>query len=235
MDWKSQFKVHDLSFRDTCIVLLVIAVNLFILMILFPSGPNPKAVSAALRANCGANQRQIYKHMCEVPGEEGFELPPEWTVADLIREAAGKYYQTRQPLSEKSAAEMRRHMEKEYLCRSVHYERKFPQLRRKRKEVVQQYLVFPVPASVVLDGSLQPPVPILMCPPGAHGEERGSMVLYSDGTTKPLTTEEAEKLVAEQSPVPIKEIYRNDTEENRVLEEADTALPASAQLKTEEK
>ena len=204
MDWKSQFKVHDLSFRDTCIVLLVIAVNLFILMILFPSGPNPKAVTAACRANCGANQRQIYKHMCEVLGEEGGELPPEWTVADLIREAAGKYYQTHQPSSEKSAAEMKRLMEKEYLCRSVHYERRFPQLRRKRKEVVQPYLVFPVPASVVFDESLQPPVPILMCPPGAHGEERGSMVLYSDGTTKPLTTEEAEKLVAEQSPFPLK-------------------------------
>lgn len=209
MDWKSQFKVHDLSFRDTCIVLLVIAVNLFILMILIPSGPNPKAVTAAYRANCGSNQRQIYKHMCEVPGEEGVELPPEWTVADLIREAAGKYYQTRQPLSEEAAAEMRRLMEKEHLCRSVHYERSFPQLRRKRKEVVQQYLVFPVPASVVFDESLQPPVPILMCPPGAHGEERGSMVLYSDGTVKPLNTGEAEKLVAEQSPVPLK-LQKND-------------------------
>lgn len=204
MDWKSQFKVHDLSFRDTCIVLLVIAVNLFILMILFPSGPNPKAVTAAYRANCAANQRQIYKLMGEVSGEEGFELPPEWTVADMIREAAKKYFQTYQPRQGESAAEMRRHMEKEYLCRSVHYERKFPQLRRKRKEVVQPYLVFPVPASAVLDGSLQPPVPILMCPPGAHGEERGSMVLYSDGTVKPLNTEEAEKLVAEQSPVPLK-------------------------------
>ena len=130
--------------------------------------------------------------MCEVPGEEGVELPPEWTVADLIQAAAGKYYQTHQPLSEKSAAEMKRLMEKEYLCRSVHYERKFPQLRRKRVEVTSQYLVFPAPASVVFDESLQPPVPILMCPPGAHGEERGSMVLYSDGTTKPLTPEEAE-------------------------------------------
>ncbi len=215
MDWKSQFKVHDLSFRDTCIVLLVIAVNLFILMILFPSGPNPKAVSAALRANCGANQRQIYKHMCEVLGEERFELPPDWTVADLIREAAGKYYQTRQPLSEKSAAEMRRLMEKEYLCRSVHYERRFPQLRRKRVEVTSQYLVFPAPASVVFDESLQPPVPILMCPPGAHGEERGSMILYSDGTTKPLTTEEAENLVSEYSPVPL-ELKPETTDESSV-------------------
>ena len=93
MDWKQQFKVHDLSFRDTCIILLVIAVCEVILL-LITSGPNPKAVSAAYRANCAANQRQIYKLMCEVSGEEGFELPPEWTVADLIREAAGKDFKT---------------------------------------------------------------------------------------------------------------------------------------------
>ena len=200
MDWKSQFKVHDLSFRDTCIVLLVITVNLFILM-LITSGPNPEAVSRAFSANCAANQRQIYELMTDVSGEEGFELPPDWTVADLIQAAAKKYLQAdllRLPSSIIQVAE------KDYLCRSVHYERKFPHLRRERREVVQQYLVFPVPASVALDELLQPPVPILMCPPGAHGDKRGSIVLYSDGSTKILTTEEAEKLVAEQSPVPLK-------------------------------
>ena len=202
MDWKSQFKVHDLSFRDTCIVLLVIAVNLFILM-LITSGPNTEAVSVAYRAKCGANQRQVYKLMCEFSGEEGVELPPDWTVADLIREAAGKDFQTHQPWPVESAAEMRHRLEKEYLCRSVHYERKFPYLRRQRVEVTSPYLVFPVPASVVFDDLLQEPVPILMCPPGAHGDKHGSMVLYSDGTTKPLTTEEAEKLAAEHSPVPL--------------------------------
>lgn len=203
MDWKSQFKVHDLSFRDTCIILLVIAFNLFILIQISFWRENPEAVSTAYRANCAANQRQIYKLMGEVSGEEGFELPPEWTVADLIQEAAGKDFQTHQPRPGESVAEMGRRLEKDYLCRSVHYERKFPYLRRERKEVVQPYLVFPVPASAVLDGSLQPPVPILMCPPGAHGGKRGSMVLYSDGSTKSLTAEEAEKLVAEQSPVPL--------------------------------
>ncbi len=202
MDWKSQFKVRDLSFRDTCIILLVIAVNMFILMILFPSGPNPEAVSVAYSANCAANQRQIYKLMGEVSGEEGFELPPEWAVADLIQEAARKDFQLNQPRPGESVAEMGRRLGKEYLCRSVHYERKFPYLRRMRKEVVQQYLVFPVPASAVLDGSLQPPVPILMCPPGAHGDKR-TPVLYSDGTVNRLTREDAEKLVAEQSPVPL--------------------------------
>ena len=201
MDWKSQFKVHDLSFRDTCIVLLVIAVNLFILM-LITSGPNPEAVSRAFSAKCAANQGQIYKLMTEVSGEEGVELPPDWTVADLIREAAGKDFQTHQPWPVESAAEMRHRLEKEYLCRSVHYERKFPYLRRQRVEVTSPYLVFPVPASVVFDESIQEPVPILMCPPGAH-REFGSNVLYSNGDVKTFTLEEAEKLVAEQSPVPL--------------------------------
>ena len=191
MDWKKQFKVHDLSFRDTCIVLLVIAVNLFILCLIF-SGPNPKAVSAAYRANCASNQRQIYKLMTEVSGEEGFELPPEWTVADLIREAVGKNLQTSRLLSEKM-----------FICRNVRYVRAFPYLRRERTEVDAPYLVFPVSASVVFDESLREPVPILMCPPGAHGDKHGSMVLYSDGSANSLTTEEAEKLAAEHSPVPL--------------------------------
>ena len=207
MDWKSQFKVRDLSFRDTCIILLVIAVNMFILM-LITSGPNPEAVSAAYRANCASNQGHIYKLMGEVTCEEGFELPPDWTVADLIQAAVRKDFQeqiqTVQPRTGESVAEMGHRLEKEFLCRSVHYERNFPYLRRKRTEVVRQYLVFPVSASAVLDGSLQPPVPILMCPPGAHGGKRGTPVLYSDGSVKSLTTEEAKKLVAEQSPIPLK-------------------------------
>ena len=185
MDWKQQFKVHDLSFRDTCIILLVIAVNLFILM-LITSGPNPKAVSAAFRAKCGSNQQQIYKLMCEFSGEEGFELPPDWTVADLIREAVRKDRQSPYP--------------QRFICRNVRYVRSFPYLKRQRVEVTSPYLVFPVPASVVFDKSLQEAIPILMCPPGAHGGS-GSMVLYSDGTVEKLTTEEAERLVAEQHPI----------------------------------
>ena len=192
MDWKQQFKVHDLSFRDTCIVLLVIAVNLYILM-LITSGPNPKAVSAAFRAKCGSNQQQIYKLMCEFSGEEGFELPPDWTVADLIREAVRKDRQSPYP--------------QRFICRNVRYVRSFPYLKRERTEVTSPYLVFPVPASVVFDQSLQQPVPILMCPPGAHGDKRGSMVLYSDGSTNCLTSEEAEKLVAEHSPVPLEIVF----------------------------
>jgi len=209
MDWKKQFKVHDLSFRDTCIILLVITVNLVILMFLLPSPPKRNV------SRCNSHQRWIYRIMSEVPDGEGVELPPDWTVADLIREAAGKDFQTHQPWPVESAAEMRHRLEKEYLCRSVHYERKFPYLRRQRVEVTSPYLVFPVPASVVFDESIQEPVPILMCRPGAHDGKYSSMVLYSDGTTKALTREEAEKLVAEQSPVPLEIDFEPPAEEEQ--------------------
>ena len=71
------------------------------------------------------------------------------------------------------------------------------------------YLAFPAPVSVLLNPAEQEPVPVLMCRPGNHGKY-GTPVLYSDGTIKSLTTEEAKKLVAEQSPVPLK-IRRPDS------------------------
>ena len=185
MDWKQQFKVHDLSFRDTCIILLVIAVCEVILMFIFPWQPDREAVSCIL---CGGKQRSIYGIMSEVPDGDGFELPPEWTVADLIREAVRKDRQSPHPTPEK-----------DFICRNVRDERVFL-VRCRRVEVNSPYLVFPVRASVVFDESLQEPVPILMCPPGAHGGS-GSKILYSDGTVEKLTTEEAERLVAEQHPI----------------------------------
>ena len=191
MDWKQQFKVHDLSCRETFIVLLVIAVCEVILLFLIPLWqPDRETVC---RAVCVGKQRSIYRIMSEVPDGDGFELPPEWTVADLIREAVRKDRQGARPLEEKY-----------YSCRNVRRVRvkTFPYLRRERAEVYRPYLVFPVPASVVFDDSLRQPVPILMCPPGAHGKY-GSSVLYSDGSTKKLTAEEAGKLVAEQSPIPL--------------------------------
>ena len=63
------------------------------------------------------------------------------------------------------------------------------------------FLAVLVPASILLNPE-QDPVPILMCRPGVHGKY-GTPVLYSDGTVQVLTTKEAEKLVAEQSPVPL--------------------------------
>ena len=197
MDWKKQFKVHDLSLRDTCVVLLVIAVNLLILIFSLDTGVPPERASAA---GCTHQEHRIYRIMREVPDGEGGELPPEWTVADLIREAVRKDRQGAYPLEEKY-----------YSCRNVRRVRvkSFPYLRRERAEVYRPYLVFPVPASVVFDDSLQPPLPIVMCPPGAH-RKFGTNVLYSNGDVKTLTLEEAEKLVAEQHPVPL-ELERPDS------------------------
>ena len=198
MDWKQQFRFHNLSFRDTCIVLLVIAVNLVILMFLLPSPPKRNV------SRCNSHQRCIYRIMSEVPDGEGVELPPDWTVADLIRDAVRKNRQTSHPLPESV-----------FICRNICYVRSFPYLKRTRTEVNSPYLVFPAPASVVFDESLPQPVPILMCQPGAHDGKHSSMVLYSDGTTKALTTEEAEKLVAEQSPVPLEIDFEPPAEEEQ--------------------
>ena len=188
MDWKQQFKFHDLSFRKTCIVLLVIAVCEVILLLFIPPWqPNSETVS---HFRCGRKQRWIYRIMSEVPDGDEFELPPEWTVADLIREAVRKDRQSPLPAPEK-----------DFICRNVRYEREYL-VRRRRVEVDAPYLVFSVPASVVFDKSLQEPVPILMCRPGVHGKY-GTPVLYSDGAVKILTTKEAEKLAAEQPPVPL--------------------------------
>ena len=195
MDWKQQFKFHDLSFRNTCIVLLLLVFNLFILTQISFQQTNPEAVSTAYCTQCASQQKAIYGIMCDISGEDdGFKQPSEWTVADLIREAVRKNHQSSHPLPESV-----------FICRNVRKVREhaFPYLRRQRVEVTSPYLVFPVSASVVFDESLQEPVPILMCRPGAHDGKYSSMVLYSDGTTKALTPEEAEKLVAEQSPVPL--------------------------------
>ena len=200
MDWKQQFKVHDLSFRKTIIILLVIAVCEVILMFLIPWQPDRETVS---RIICGGKQRSIYRIMSEVPDGDGFELPPEWTVADLIREAVRKDRQSPHLMEEK-----------DFICRNIRDERVFL-VRCRRVEVNSPYLVFPVSAAVVFDKSLQEPVPILMCPPGAHGGKRGSMVLYSDGSQKSLTAEEAEKLVAEQSPVPLELVFESEPGEDR--------------------
>lgn len=204
MDWKKQFTVRKLSFRDTCIVLLVIAFFEFIL-ICFDVGQFHVAPELASCAICNTHEHSIYRIMSAVPAGEEFEMPPEWTVADLILEAVRKDRQSASPLEEEF-----------FSCKNISNVRVRASLylKRERKEVVRPYLVFPVPASVVFDKSLQQPVPILMCPPGAHGKY-GSRVLYSDGSTKKLTAEEAEKLVAEQSPVPLKIEFEAKTEKQK--------------------
>jgi len=197
MDWKEQFKVRNLSFRDTCIVFLLIAVNLFFLFQIDFNRVNPDAVHCAI---CTSQQWHICKIMRDVPAGEDFELPPEWTVADLIQEAVRKDSKLSGPV-----------WEKEFFCRSKRYKHAF--LRCKPREVIQSYLVFPQPASVVFDKSLHPAVPILMCPPDA--DRAISFVLYSDGSQKKMAREEAEQLVAAQSPVPLKLDFETQPEEEQ--------------------
>ena len=105
--------------------------------------------------------------------EKGCELPPDRTIPVLLQEMH----------------ETRRMDWKSLSCPAPGFSYRDP------------FLAFPVPASILLNPA-QEPVPILMCRPGNH-REFGTPVLYSDGTVKTLTTKEAEKLVAEQHPVPL--------------------------------
>ena len=135
---------------------------------------------------------------------EPVEITPDMTVADLIREAV------RQGILSEG--------------------RNGAYLRCPRSG--EPYLVFSEPASVLL----QKPephkrIPIVMDPPHAHDESKLTMfvcqlfhmhstdyaftarVLYANGTIGTLSREEAEKLVAERSPVPITLVLKPETEE----------------------
>jgi len=195
MDGKGQSTNHSLGFRGICILLLAAAVCMLVVTLIDTGVPPP--MRSIIRSLVCHQDRlpTIYRMMRDVPGETS-DLPSEWTVADLIREAVRRDRQNPHPT---------------------------PESRFRCKAVEQPYLVFPVSASVVFDESLQPPVPILACPPGEHDKsphwfrkppkwatppghpwEYGTPVLYSDGSILFLSTEDAEKLVAEQHPVPLK-------------------------------
>ena len=120
---------------------------------------------------------------------ETVEITPDMTVADLLRETL------RQELLDESGL-------------------RCPQSK-------EPYLVFSEPASVLLqEPEPHKRIPIIMDPPDAHNEGKWTMficrlffsrsaeyaftarVLYADGGIRILSREEAEKLVAERSPVP---------------------------------
>jgi len=140
----------------------------------------PGPVAHDCRSQLKLGWKYLRYYIPEMEKDEAWTPPPDWTVQDLILE-------TDYPL---------------FMSCPVHF------LQENFGKKKQGYLVFPVSASVVFDESLQPSVPIVMDLPGAHGKF-GTNVLYSDGTVNPLTTEEAEKLVAEQSPVPLQPAYAN--------------------------
>jgi hypothetical protein len=124
---------------------------------------------------------------------EPVEITPDMTIADLIREAL------RQDILDGGPGG-------KYLCCT---------------RTGEPYLVFPVPASVVLqEPEPHKHIPIVMDPPHAHDESKsltfvcrlfygGSAkyisavrVLYADGGIETISNEDAEKLVAEHAPVP---------------------------------
>ena len=172
MGEKRQSTDHSIGFRELCTILLAGVVFTLILSLLISAWGSPlKApINSVL---CIRDQQPFIYKMMQGVGESS-ELPSEWTVADLLREAVRRDRQNPHPTPERC-----------FRCRAAK----------------QPYLVFPVSASVVFDESLPEPVPILMCPPGAH-RKYGTNVLYSNGDVKTLTLNEAEKLVREQSPVP---------------------------------
>ena len=112
------------------------------------------------------------------------------------------------------------------LVREMVQQREFLQEFLLCAETKEPYHVFPVPADLFfrhIDGRSATAnlLPVAMCRPDVHHmihagwcgwlKKYGVLVLYSDGTVKSLTMEEAEKLVAEQHPVPL-ELKRTEDE-----------------------
>ena len=175
--------------RNGCLAaFFVVPTLLFVVLMLLPPLGQPSEHSCAV--NCFSNLMQDWKilrwGLPDDNGDEAWTPPPDWTLVDLIQES--EKFDLPYPVFRG--------------CVHIRPQTWIDEIRDSRETERQHYLVFPVPASVVFDDSLQPPVPILMCPPGAH-REFGTNVLYSNGDVKTLTLEEAEKLVREQSPVPL--------------------------------
>jgi len=181
------------SWHGCLIAVLVIMALFFLGLMLLPPLGQPSEHSCAV--NCFGNLMQDWSilrwGLSDDNGDEAWTPPPDWTLVDLIHEYESRKYDY-PPVFRG--------------CVHIRPQTWIEEIRDSRETERQHYLVFPVPASVVFDDSLQPSVPILMCPPGAH-REFGTNVLYSNGDVKTLTLEEAEKLVAEQSPVPLEIVF----------------------------
>ena len=141
MGEKRQSSDHSIGFREICTILLAGMVFTLILSLLISAWGSPlKApINSVL---CIRDQQPFIYEMMQGVGESS-ELPSEWTVADLLREAVRRDRQNPHPTPERC-----------FRCRAAK----------------QPYLVFPASASIVFDESLPEPVPILMCPPGEHGK-----------------------------------------------------------------
>ena len=175
--------------RNGCLAaFFVVPTLLFVVLMLLPPLGQPSEHARAV--DCFSNLMQDWKilrwGLPDDNGDEAWTPPPDWTLVDLIQES--EKFDLPYPVFRG--------------CVHIRSQTWIEEIRDIRETERQHYLVFPVPASVVFDDSLQPPVPIVMCPPGAH-RKYGTNVLYSNGDVKTLTLEEAEKLVREQSPAPL--------------------------------
>ena len=177
------------SWHGCLIAVLVIMALFFIELMLLPPLGQPSEHSCAV--NCFGNLMQDWSilrwGLSDDNGDEAWTPPPDWTLVDLIHEYESRKYDY-PPVFRG--------------CVHIRPQTGIEEIRDSRETERQHYLVFPVPASVVFDDSLQPPVPIVMCPPGAH-RKYGTNVLYSNGDVKTLTLEDAEKLARERSPAPL--------------------------------
>ena len=151
----------------------------------------------AYTQTCVVNLHELGKAMDELvnhtdESEHVFELRPEHTVSDLIREIVSRGILSPVVVCCKHGDGL-------------------------------PYLVFPVSASVFQKDNQDQRVPVLMDRPDSHRESAflmsmfrlyhwhwnsgklalTSRVLYSDGSIETLNREDAEKLIAEKSPVPI--------------------------------
>ena len=187
-------------------VLVMIALFFLVLMLLPPLGqPSEHAFAVDCNSKLMFDWKLLRKILPFDKGDEAWTPPPDWTLVDLILESDKCKYP---PVFR--------------ACFHIRPQTWIEKKLDRRESERLHYLVFPVSASAVFDDSLQPPVPIVMCPPGAH-REFGTNVLYSDGTVKVLTTKEAEKLVAEQHPEPL-ELKR--PEDKRESEQGDEEAEA---------
>ena len=192
--------------KKGCLTLLIIFVSLIGCDIFLDSTYHRDADRIRARAQgCRFRLRQIgigldyLTHPDRIPEKlrgtiEPVEVTPDMTVADLIREAMRQEMISRIP-----------HVD--YLC---------------CPRTGEPYLVFPAPASVLLqEPEPHKHIPVVMDPPHAHDESKSLTfvcrlfyghsakyistvrVLYADGGIETISNEEAEKLVAEHAPVPI--------------------------------
>ena len=175
------------SWHGCLFAALLLIASLFLEIITLPPLGQPS--EHACSVDCFSNLMQDWKILrWGLPfdkEDESWTPPPDWTLVDLIHES--EKFDLPYPVFRG--------------CVHIRSQTWIEEIRDIRETERQHYLMFPVPASVVFDDSLQPPIPIVMCPPGAH-RKYGTNVLYSNGDVKTLTLEDAEKLVREQSPVP---------------------------------